>query len=529
MSVIAASDIYDVIDIVGKGWAKFARTKLGLTEVDIEECEYRNELKEGRFQMVQTWMRKEGRHATTARLFEMTENQRPMPERQQSQSQDCYEKFSERPTSNNMQGAGMAPPRDDVSNPNVPSSTNQLGKTKNSSPMGQSRKNRSNRGATGTSTDITPSAKAFGGNTPEKQHKRTESAGSHSVSSGQFSSSESVAKTKDNKSLFKKFKEKVFPTKSKGDSKKKSIDPNDVGQLCDAVHWGKVDLVTDKDTEAILQMPNRYRYPTEINRGCVLILNNSFKDDKDQRRDGADKDVENMEKLWSQIGCDIHKDAPQEEKTADEMRQLLQEMTELKVEYSYIVVVIMTHGQTVNGSVVFRGVDNRHVSVNDIKTIFNNQNARLLINIPKFFIFQFCCGTKLDRGVQTDYKNIHKAFKRMNIVEDTPTRNDKVQADGSKVPTSCDMHFAYATHEEHAALRSPTNGSWFISAITNVFKEHSRSEDIQTLLTRVNAAMKSKVGCYEDVNKKTTYNVKAMSRSAGSLTKTLFLLPGYHK
>ena len=74
MSKITASDIYVIMDRIDPmNWYRFAREKLELSDNEIAECQYMDcyNLTEQRYQMIQLWIRKNGRYATMNKLKEL--------------------------------------------------------------------------------------------------------------------------------------------------------------------------------------------------------------------------------------------------------------------------------------------------------------------------------------------------------------------------------------------------------------------------------------------------------------------------
>ncbi|KAH9376444.1 hypothetical protein HPB48_010613 [Haemaphysalis longicornis] len=47
------------------------------------------------------------------------------------------------------------------------------------------------------------------------------------------------------------------------------------------------------------------------------------------------------------------------------------------------------------------------------------------------------------------------------------------------------MYCAYATILDYVAFRDTENGSWFISAIYNVFRQHAATTDLEGLMLKV--------------------------------------------
>ncbi|XP_077976337.1 uncharacterized protein LOC144432122 [Styela clava] len=287
----------------------------------------------------------------------------------------------------------------------------------------------------------------------------------------------------------------------------------DIEDLCGRVGDIEVIPCDRKDYEESFGKENIYNITKP--KGLALILNNNFKGTAN-KREGSEIDVQNMTTLWKKLGCELYgnEEFPkpwESDKTSDQMRNLLREVSEVKTKYSFIVIVIMTHGRIADKKLVFIGSDNKNVRVREIEKMFSNIKNKNLHNIPKFFIFQFCRGKLTDRGIvaAADNKKIE------NCMEDFGKCSD--QTDGAdRLPYTSDIIVAYPTLEDYVAFRSKRNGSRFINAITNVFMCQAGKNHVADMLTTVNGAMAKKGEKH-----------KAMSEQKTCLRKRFYLFPGF--
>ncbi|XP_077965983.1 uncharacterized protein LOC120335726 [Styela clava] len=324
----------------------------------------------------------------------------------------------------------------------------------------------------------------------------------------------------------KKFK---FPLRSPRENKIRHTELTlaDIKDFCGLVK--KIDVIPCDRNDYERSRTDKFIYNITKPKGLALILNNTFKGTKYERK-GAEIDVKNMTTLWQKFGCELYgnKIFPkpwESDKTEKEMCDLLREVSKVTTKYSFIVIVVMSHGGILDEKLVFKGSDHKCVKVKEIEKMFFNIENVNLRNIPKFFIFQFCRGPKKDKGtIAADDKMIET---RMEIF-----RKASVQIDGAEnLPSSSDIFVAYPTHEEYVSFRDIENGSWFINAITNVFMRQAAKHHVADMLTTVNQAMKQKTASYSEKDEAgnviINYKVKAMSQQKTSLSKRFYLFPGF--
>ena len=87
------------------------------------------------------------------------------------------------------------------------------------------------------------------------------------------------------------------------------------------------------------------------------------------------------------------------------------------------------------------------------------------------------------------------------------------------LPTEADYLLAYATIPGYVSWRNNKNGSWFISALVNVFLEMADKEHLLNMLTEVNRRVAEE---FESTCGKNKQVPEPVSR----LTKKLYFNPG---
>nr|XP_039250845.1 caspase-2-like [Styela clava] len=261
------------------------------------------------------------------------------------------------------------------------------------------------------------------------------------------------------------------------------------------------------------------RYKVTTKKGLVLIISNSFTSfaEEHHRTLACHKDAELMEELWRDtVGCTLLEGRSHRDKSAADMRDLLRKLGRSQG-YDYVVVVISTHGGTVQLTgkkepdkasekykEVLLGNDGAAIQANEIQSFFDKTAAKNLQDIPKLFILQYCTGDEIDTGV----------YRQGDAAGDTMPVFDIMSP---LMPKKSDVVTAYPAHEKHLAYRNES-GSWFIQSIYNVFRECYQQKHVTDMLTKVNREMMNRRGVV-DMN-----DCKSMSIYESSLTKDFYLV-----
>lgn len=160
-----------------------------------------------------------------------------------------------------------------------------------------------------------------------------------------------------------------------------------------------------------------------------------------------------------------------------------------------LLVAIMTHGD--NGSV--EAFDFSY-KIDDIKSMFTDENCPTLAGKPRLFFIQACQGSKIDFGqninVNIPYvlnRSINQEINVNSTRQDAnPFREIIVAAEKKLMYNPLKFqHFliAQSTVPKFVSYRNTLYGSWFIQALCNELDENGTSEDILHLLTHVNLAV----------------------------------------
>ncbi|XP_062603141.1 caspase-2-like [Saccostrea cucullata] len=208
-------------------------------------------------------------------------------------------------------------------------------------------------------------------------------------------------------------------------------------------------------------------------RGKALIINVNEVEGKPPRR-GTDIDRDNLHNLLNQLHFDVKVYNDCDGLAAKEMAQKLEDFAADAAHYmaDAAFVCLLSHGEE---GYIF-GTDGRKLQLDSVFKLFDNSNCPSLLGKPKIFVIQACRGGALDSGVP------------FNDEHDGSTPGFKKQ-----LPTQSDMIICFPTQTGYYAWRNRERGSWYIEALVQIFMKYAKSEDICTMLHRVNLLVSRKV------------------------------------
>ena len=228
--------------------------------------------------------------------------------------------------------------------------------------------------------------------------------------------------------------------------------------------------------------------------GYVLIINNNlFPQRLHVERAGSEGDVKNLTNLFDDFGFRSRVDR---NLTGKEMWRLLTDTAEKDFSrYDCFLCVILSHGSKDGIS----GTDDEIINIEAITSLFRRDECPSLDGKPKIFLIQACRGNQQDRLlVESDGK--------------------PVALPNPSLPADADFLICFSSAPGHQSYRLPLVGSWFISSIFEVFKEHAEREHIMDMMLRVNnqvAGFFSRDG------------LKQMPCQVSMLTKRVFFEPRF--
>ena len=218
-----------------------------------------------------------------------------------------------------------------------------------------------------------------------------------------------------------------------------------------------------------ISMGERYQMDKSPHGIAVIINNHAFYstnpgDSPMPNRRGSQVDEDKLCTIWKYLGYDV---LVLKNRTAS---NLLEDLYKIAArshsKYDSFVCCILSHGY--RGGVY--GADSKPVELTTITSLFEGRNCSTLIGKPKMFFIQACRGGDEDKGV-------------------FPNDDDEVQRDGKddkSLPSNADFLLAHSTASGMTSYRSETFGSWYISILCDVLKDHALSFHLLDMLTMVN-------------------------------------------
>lgn len=260
-------------------------------------------------------------------------------------------------------------------------------------------------------------------------------------------------------------------------------------------------------------------------------------------RSGSSKDASNLQSLFTQLGFKVWlvQDAD-----VDEIKEKITELSQKPGHNDGLVVCLLSHG--LSGQIY--GVEGNLISVSDILDIISSgPSGETLRGKPKLFLIQACRSEapapKRDRtrsaAKRTAVEVIsspsgdgsQQVTSNSNTDNTTDTNNEtdkslsnKKQSNRNSMYESFveqnsshlhgDMLLGFSTFPRNVSWRNAVKGSFYIDAVVEVFREFAASEDVFSMLVKVNQKV------LENVSKNGQVQIPA---PVVTLTKKLYLLP----
>ncbi|XP_019863081.1 PREDICTED: uncharacterized protein LOC109591920 [Amphimedon queenslandica] len=232
-------------------------------------------------------------------------------------------------------------------------------------------------------------------------------------------------------------------------------------------------------------------YPMEaVPQGlCLLIDIAHF--ERHKGRLGSDNDAAKLQDLFENVLN--FRVAVLRDPTLQELHHKLIQTYQLDHSaYDAFFVIILSHGD--QGDQIYTS-DSRLIKIGEISDYFTASMCPSLANKPKCFIIQACRGFQHNRPITVS------SSPRSSITEShfdvTQTSHDMSHDGGGLlsnfescqiVPDKKDFYYAFATIEDHEALRHCEEGSWFISEFVKAVKYFARKYtivDLQEVMLKV--------------------------------------------
>ena len=249
---------------------------------------------------------------------------------------------------------------------------------------------------------------------------------------------------------------------------------------------------------------------------CLIVNNVDF--ETLRRRGGSDLDAKQLSELFTQLHYKVKVVRNQTGKQLKDTLFQFAKMSDHKAADS-MVLCLLSHG--LEGQIY--GVDGVLVSIPDLLALFNGYMAKDLIGKPKLFFIQACRGSDYDHGTDVtdgghsaNVKTEYHVTRSTNELLAAAFPNDKPETvdEPETIPAEADMLVAYSTVPGYVSWSHLQKGSWFVQAMVDVFSAYAKTEDVVSMLVRVNGKVARE---FESFNRK-----KQMPAPVIMLTRKVF-------
>lgn len=243
--------------------------------------------------------------------------------------------------------------------------------------------------------------------------------------------------------------------------------------------------------------------------GHCLIINNVEFSGRVDKRTGSDIDAHELVKLFRDFlnfKVELKKNVTKGE--LEETLKVYQNKDHSCFDAFFM--IILSHGD--EGDIIYTS-DSLSVKLNNISKYFSARGCPSLGGKPKVFIIQACRGPEHNEIVSLDKRPGHQSKK---ILYDGSPLISRHRRPGEVPADEADTLYAYATIDNHTALRDSRTGSWFIQELVQVIRKHAHNTHMLDILTIVNDRVSNQ---YESENE------VEVTQTKSSLGKFLFLSP----
>lgn len=258
-----------------------------------------------------------------------------------------------------------------------------------------------------------------------------------------------------------------------------------------------------------------YKMQSRFNRGVLLMVNIMDYPDQNRRRIGAEKDSKSLIHLFQELNFTIF---PYGNVNQDQFFKLLTMVTSS----SYVqntecfVMVLMTHGNSVEGKEKVEFCDGSVVDMQKIKDHFQAAKCPYLVNKPKVLMFPFCRGDEYDLGHLKNQGNVMEPVYTAQEEKWPDTQTEGIPSPSTNVPSLADTLVCYANTPGYVTHRDLDTGSWYIQKFCQVMADHAHDTDLEDILKKTSEAVGNKrtkkgsmqTGAYDNLgfNKKLYFN-----------------------
>lgn len=206
---------------------------------------------------------------------------------------------------------------------------------------------------------------------------------------------------------------------------------------------------------------NEIRYKMDhAHRGKALIINNQNFIDPNLKRNGSDKDVKSLKKLFKELKFDVN---VFNDLKIIEMRRIIGEYSSFDyTNDDCFVCVFMSHG---NDGILL-GSDEKKIQIEKLVEPF--KECPSLIEKPKIFLIQACRGDE--------------NWGAYNFNQDSDQLNETLSSETSKIKQESDYLFIYSTIRGYVSMRDKKQGACFIQIFCEILSTYREEEFCQILV-----------------------------------------------
>ena len=225
-----------------------------------------------------------------------------------------------------------------------------------------------------------------------------------------------------------------------------------------------------------------------VSRGACLIINQEFHNNSTYQRNGSLKDVDDLFKTWSELGCkdnvEVISDVNEREMMTA-LKRFRQRLTSILPDF--MVLVILSHGKRdeKTGMEYILDIDLKGVPLGRIKNMFiDGHKCRCMIGKPKLFFIQACRGT---RHQTQDFARREFSFQQDSLETDGEDDvNKSIELNGMRYPHKSWFLIFHSTIKGFVSNRDPVRGSIFIQELCKEFNSKWFLFDISRIAAGVN-------------------------------------------
>ena len=251
---------------------------------------------------------------------------------------------------------------------------------------------------------------------------------------------------------------------------------------------------------------------------CLIVNNVDF--ETLRKRGGSDLDAKQLSELFTKLQYKVEIVRNQTAKQLKDTLLQFVKKSDHKAADS-MVVCLLSHG--LEGQIY--GVDGVLLSIPDLLAMFNGYMAKDLIGKPKLFFIQACRGSDYDHGADVTDSGHSDNVEEYHVTRTTaelltaavPYDKPEALVEPETIPAEADMLIAYSTVPGYVSWSNLQKGSWFVQALVDVFSAYAHTEDVVSMLVRVNGKVARE---FESFNRK-----KQIPAPVIMLTKKVFFFP----